>query len=98
MISFEDDLKSFCGDIFIKIMHISAKASGGNDKQICRLGIHTSYLSNVDDQFIAKFDTFTVDPCSIRKEKQKEYEGFRLKFVFKKACQNSNCLIEKGNQ
>lgn len=38
-----------------------------------------------------KLDTFTVDPCSIRKEQLQHYDKFKIKMIFGDACENPAC-------
>lgn len=44
-LSFKKENLILSGNIFVKIMHLSR---GGNHKQICRFGFHTSFLSVPD--------------------------------------------------
>jgi len=46
-LDFEDEEVKLCGDVFIKIMHLS---NNNNHKQICRFGINTSFLKPMQEQ------------------------------------------------
>lgn len=86
MISFEEEDVKICGDIFFKLISLSKSGDQAKNTMICRFGLHTSFLTENDGVEQAKLDMYTVDPCSIRKEKSKEYDRFKIKMVFGFAC------------
>jgi hypothetical protein len=74
VISFEEENVLVCGDLFFKLVSLSKSGESGKTNLICRFGIHTSFLTEKEGVEQVKLDLYTVDPCSIRKEKSVEYD------------------------
>lgn len=90
------DPTDLCGDVFFKVIH---RGRGGNDRLLCRFGIHTSFLKlrEKSNQLQCSMDVYCVDPNAIKKTSG--YSNFQIKLIFNElVCNSKKCATNPNRQ